>query len=197
MRRNIHFIVPKKALKLITQQGDRGTGGAAALAEYRFGSGAARHLFCARCGISPFYQPRSNPDGWAITFPCLDGGTVSSVEVRQFDGLHWEEFYAGKGSAIKSFSTDDDDATAADATTKAAEGAASAEDGGAPTAPPTRAPPSLARTWLYSLLEILVTFLLPVVLIFLAVRFTGPKRAKSLWYLPGKAETLGTSAMPA
>ena len=82
MRRNLHLVVPKGALRLT--DGVDGQYGESQLAEYRWGSGVARHLFCARCGISPFYAPRSNPDGWAITFPCLDAGTVSSVEVRTF-----------------------------------------------------------------------------------------------------------------
>jgi len=62
MRRNVHFVVPDDKLHIVSEAG------AAALAEYRFGSGVARHLFCARCGVSPFYRPRSNPDGWAVTF---------------------------------------------------------------------------------------------------------------------------------
>ena len=101
MRRNLHFVVPADHLKLIRDERG-GDGGAGALAEYRFGTGTARHLFCARCGITPFYRARSNPSGWAVTFQCLDAGTVSSVEVRHFDGVHWEECYASSG--IASFS---------------------------------------------------------------------------------------------
>jgi len=96
MRRNLHFVVPAEELRITA---DSGTG---SLAEYRWGSGTAQHLFCARCGISPFYKPRSNPDGWAITFQCLDPGTVSGVETKRFDGRHWEEFIDGEGAAIKS-----------------------------------------------------------------------------------------------
>ena len=40
MRRNLHFVVPKKALRLVTH-GEHGKGGASALAEYRWGTGAA------------------------------------------------------------------------------------------------------------------------------------------------------------
>lgn len=90
MRRNLHFVVPSDKLKLIEEEDGRGSGGADGLAEYRWGTGVARHLFCSRCGITPFYRPRSNPDGWAVTFQCLDPGTVCSVEVRVFDGQHWE-----------------------------------------------------------------------------------------------------------
>jgi len=97
MRRNVHVVVPEKALRILQ-------GGAAALAEYRYGSGTARHLFCSRCGITPFYKPRSNPDGWGVTLQCIDPGTIASVEVRHFDGLHWDEFISAEGAAIKAFS---------------------------------------------------------------------------------------------
>ena len=96
MRRNVHFVVPAEKLRVVSE------GGVGALAEYRFGTGVARHLFCARCGITPFYRPRSNPDGWAITFHCLDPGTVDDVEVRRFDGQNWEAFIDNSG--IKQFS---------------------------------------------------------------------------------------------
>ena len=89
MRRNIHFVVPADKLKFIEDAGG-GSRGACALAEYRWGSGASRHLFCSRCGITPFYRPRSNPDGWGVTIQCLDPGTVGTVEIRRFDGRHWE-----------------------------------------------------------------------------------------------------------
>ncbi len=179
MRRNIHFVVPKKALTLI-EQGERGQGGATALAEYRWGTGAARHLFCARCGISPFYQPRSNPEGWAVTFPCLDGGTVSAVEVRQFDGCRWEETIQGSGSAIKSFSVDADDADDADE-------ADEADEADAPAAAEERAPLWKTRPWLLAILEVLATALLPLVLILLATRNGGPTK-KGPWFLPGKPQ---------
>jgi len=91
MRRNVHFVVPSDQLRIV--------GDPAALAEYRFGTGVARHLFCARCGISPFYRPRSNPDGWGVTFQCVDPGTVASVEVRRFDGQNWEGFIEKSGIA--------------------------------------------------------------------------------------------------
>ena len=97
MRRNIHFVVPSDKLRMLSEP--------AKLAEYRFGTGVARHLFCARCGISPFYRPRSNPDGWGITFQCIDPGTVQGVEVRRFDGHNWEGFIEQSG--IKEFSKSD------------------------------------------------------------------------------------------
>jgi hypothetical protein len=60
------------------------------LREYRFGSGAARHLFCSRCGIKSFYVPRSNPDGYSINLRCVDEGSLEAIEVEAFDGRNWE-----------------------------------------------------------------------------------------------------------
>ena len=39
---------------------------------YRFGTGAAEHLFCSVCGVKSFYQPRSHPDAWSVNANCLD-----------------------------------------------------------------------------------------------------------------------------
>ena len=133
MRRNLHFVVPKADLKFLSEDT------ASKLAEYRWGSGTARHLFCATCGISPFYRPRSNPDGWGVTLPCIDGGTISSVELRRFDGLNWEACFNGdgEGASIKGFSKTTNTANAATASatataessgTAAAAAAAAADD---------------------------------------------------------------------
>lgn len=46
------------------------------------------------CGVQSFYIPRSNPDGYGVTIYCIDPGTVKSVEVKTFDGAHWEESFA-------------------------------------------------------------------------------------------------------
>ena len=98
MRRNAHFVVPRRKLRVAR-------GAWRATSTYRFGSGVARHVFCRTCGVSPFYAPRSNPDGWAVTVHCLTGDTVRAVEVRRFDGVHWEDFIAGSG--IRAFSKQD------------------------------------------------------------------------------------------
>ena len=58
------------------------------LTSYRFGSGAANHLFCARCGVKSFYQPRSHPDSWSINAHCLDQQVELAIE--RFDGRDWE-----------------------------------------------------------------------------------------------------------
>ena len=56
------------------------------------------------CGVVPFYIPRSNPDGYAVTVHCIDMATVSKLEVRKFDGQNWEGFIDNSG--IKEFSKD-------------------------------------------------------------------------------------------
>jgi len=91
MKKNTHFIVPASDFFL--------DAGEDCLSEYRFGTGVARHRFCRVCGVQAFYHPRSNPDGVAVTVSCLDEGSVSSVEVRQFDGTDWGGSYAKTGIA--------------------------------------------------------------------------------------------------
>ena len=78
----LHLIVPAARFRLL-EGGD-------ALVEYRFNTGAARHLFCGRCGIKSFYVPRSNPDGYSVNARCLDPATLGAVEVTPFDGRNWE-----------------------------------------------------------------------------------------------------------
>ena len=63
--------------------------GREALTSYRFGSGAADHLFCTNCGVKSFYQPRSHPEAWSVNVNCLDEPPELSVE--QFDGRNWEQ----------------------------------------------------------------------------------------------------------
>lgn len=62
--------------------------GAGALTSYRFGTGAAEHLFCSTCGIKSFYQPRSHPDAWSVNANCLD--QPPALAITQFDGKNWE-----------------------------------------------------------------------------------------------------------
>jgi hypothetical protein len=78
----LHLIVPAARFSLLS--------GSENLCEYRFGSGAARHLFCSRCGIKSFYVPRSNPDGYSINLRCVDEGSLEAIEVEAFDGRNWE-----------------------------------------------------------------------------------------------------------
>lgn len=96
MRKNWHFVVPKKDFKLIE--------GKDYITEYNFLTGLARHTFCNKCGVQPFYNPRSNPDGYGITFHCVSKDQIESFEYKCFDGENWEKFYAGEGAAIKAHS---------------------------------------------------------------------------------------------
>ena len=73
----LHLIVPKSRFRLLRGEPDLG--------EYRFNTGAARHLFCRRCGIKSFYVPRSNPDGYSVNVRCLDPATLKKVTIEPFD----------------------------------------------------------------------------------------------------------------
>jgi hypothetical protein len=77
----LHVMVPHDRFELLT--------GRDSLTSYRFGSGAADHLFCSNCGVKSFYQPRSHPDAWSVNAHCLDDAPELSVE--QFDGRNWEQ----------------------------------------------------------------------------------------------------------
>lgn len=78
----LHLIVPAARFRLLS--------GAAALREYRFNTGVARHRFCGTCGIKAFYIPRSNPDGYSVNLRCLDPASLGHITVEPFDGQHWE-----------------------------------------------------------------------------------------------------------
>jgi hypothetical protein len=80
----LHIIVPHERFVLES--------GAEKLTSYRFGTGAAEHLFCSVCGVKSFYQPRSHPAAWSVNPHCLDKPVPLAVE--QFDGANWEEAHA-------------------------------------------------------------------------------------------------------
>ena len=79
----LHLIVPHGDFRLLR--------GEEALASYRFGTGAANHLFCRTCGVKSFYQPRSHPEAWSVNLNALDDASALEVEIIPFDGRHWEE----------------------------------------------------------------------------------------------------------
>ena len=81
----LHVMVPHEEFELLT--------GRNALTSYRFGSGAAEHLFCSTCGVKSFYQPRSHPDAWSINANCFDQPVDLAIE--RFDGRDWERAKAG------------------------------------------------------------------------------------------------------
>ena len=64
-----------------------------ALAEYRFGTGVARHYFCPTCGCAPFYVPRSDPDKIDVNVRCLDDIDLNGLVIEGFDGRNWDAHY--------------------------------------------------------------------------------------------------------
>jgi hypothetical protein len=79
----LHWIVPPQSFHLIA--------GEQALASYTFNTGTARHLFCTRCGVAPYYVPRSDPDKIDVNARCLEGVDLSRLKVTHFDGRNWEQ----------------------------------------------------------------------------------------------------------
>jgi hypothetical protein len=82
MKANLHLIVARERFTLLR--------GAGALATYQFNTGVAKHTFCRRCGIHPFYTPRSHPDCVDVNVRCLDGDAPARFRVTPFDGSNWE-----------------------------------------------------------------------------------------------------------
>lgn len=87
-----HLIVPHEHFRLLSGQ-DR-------LTSYRFGTGAANHLFCSVCGIKSFYQPRSHPKAWSVNLNAVDNASRLRISVTPFDGRNWEEAKARLGSRL-------------------------------------------------------------------------------------------------
>ncbi|CAB9505059.1 Centromere protein V [Seminavis robusta] len=99
MRKNTHVVVPEHNFWLTM---DCPLEEATIL--YLWGTKTAIRRFCKTCGVLPWYRPRSNPDGVAITMHCVDwtdGGTreAPELEIKTFDGVNWEETI--KSSSIK------------------------------------------------------------------------------------------------
>ncbi len=59
---------------------------------YQFGEKKAKHLFCSRCGIHSFTNPRAAPDKVTVNLRCLDDyhEIAERLTIRQFDGRNWE-----------------------------------------------------------------------------------------------------------
>ena len=79
----VHWVVEPAQFTLLA--------GKDALASYRFGTRIAEHKFCRRCGIHPFYTPRSDPDKVDVNVRCLEGVDWDRLELIGFDGQHWEQ----------------------------------------------------------------------------------------------------------
>ena len=86
----LHLIVPHAEFRLVS--------GREQLSSYRFGTGAAEHMFCSICGIKSFYQPRSHPTAWSVNLRALDEGNGLQVSVTRFDGRNWEKARQALGS---------------------------------------------------------------------------------------------------
>lgn len=83
MRGNVHFTVAPENFELLGNSEEF-------LTTHTFGTGTAKHVFCKVCGITSFYVPRGTPNGVAVTFRCVDPGTLSHVEIKHNDGHNWE-----------------------------------------------------------------------------------------------------------
>lgn len=92
MRGNVHLIIPEDDFTL-DMPGETKLDDETIL--YLWGSKTAKRQFCKTCGILPWYRPRSNPDGYAITLKCVDWGddelTKPNIQIRTFNGINWEK----------------------------------------------------------------------------------------------------------
>lgn len=78
----LHLFIPHALFNLVN--------GADDLTSYKFGKKQADHLFCKKCGVKSFYQPRSHPDCWSVNYNCLDIGHALEPTITKFDGQNWE-----------------------------------------------------------------------------------------------------------
>ncbi|PON97644.1 Glutathione-dependent formaldehyde-activating enzyme/centromere protein V [Trema orientale] len=99
MRGNTNFVVPAERFELLGDSKQF-------ITTYTFGTHTAKHTFCKVCGITSFFHPRSNPDGVAVTYKCVDPGTLVHVEVQCYDGRNWESSYDETGIAACSKDTE-------------------------------------------------------------------------------------------
>jgi hypothetical protein len=86
----LHWIVPPQSFHLLK--------GEELLTVYRFNTGMARHNFCSRCGVAPFYIARSDPDKIDVNARCLDQVDLSKLKIRPFDGRNWEQAIRMRGA---------------------------------------------------------------------------------------------------
>lgn len=90
MKGSVGVYVPVDALAV--------TKGEASLRCYQFNTMAAKHYFCAHCGIHLFHQARSDPGKFAINASTLKGVRPYEdfPEVAVFDGQHHANDHGGK-----------------------------------------------------------------------------------------------------
>lgn len=84
----LHWIVPPSRFRLL--QGS--------LERYSFGTHTAQHTFCPRCGMHPFYTPRSHPDHVDVNVHCLDDVELHKLSIVPFEGRSdWDKSRAALG----------------------------------------------------------------------------------------------------
>jgi hypothetical protein len=84
----VHWHVRPEDFRLLTPED--------AIATYEFGTRTAKNHFCRTCGVAPFRRSRSDPDKVDINARCLEDVDVETLEVKAFDGQHWEEAIRGR-----------------------------------------------------------------------------------------------------
>jgi hypothetical protein len=78
----IHWIVERGRFRLLTPWEN--------LATYTFNTHTAKHHFCPRCGVAPFYIARSDPGKIDVNLRCVDGVDLAGLALDRFDGRDWE-----------------------------------------------------------------------------------------------------------
>ena len=89
--------------------------------------------------------------------------------------MHWEEFYAGQGAAIKAFSVEGG-------------GGKSEEPAASAAAEVEKEPPPRLTPWLWLILKAAAALLLPFVIAMLAVWSEARLRKDGSWALPGRPQ---------
>ena len=100
MRGNAHFVIPGNSFHIEGSRGDY----QAKTTLYLWGTKTAQRRFCKRCGILPWYVPRSNPDGVAITYACATFAKDDTPQIEKchYDGINWEKSHAESGISKES-----------------------------------------------------------------------------------------------
>ena len=78
----LHWIIPRERFRMLTPWEE--------LATYTFNTHVAKHHFCPRCGVAPFYIARSDPDRIDVNLRCVEGVNVTTFDIHHFDGRNWE-----------------------------------------------------------------------------------------------------------
>jgi hypothetical protein len=89
----LHWIVAREKFRLLTPWED--------LATYTFNTRTAKHHFCPRCGVAPFYIARSDPDKIDVNARCVDGLDPADIAFETFDGRNWEAAQAAYAARQK------------------------------------------------------------------------------------------------